>query len=326
MTLKTFKSGRLHVLENKYKRAYIWRWSYLQPKHWPVWILLGFVWVLGRLPITAYVWTGKALGRLLMKVLRKRKAIALKNIQLCFPELSEQEREHFVKKNFEYAGIALLEPGLMWFSRPNRIKKLYRIEGLERFEYLRKQGHTILLCGLHMQCLEAMGRILGEHITTNHLYRVNDNPVYEYMSGKKRSAYSSMSRLVSRKNIRDFLFFMKKGQTGSIIPDHDLGRKSSVFVPFFGHQTATVPSISVCAAITRAKVVMIDYFFDDCAKQYVFRIGSALENFPTKNREVDTSYINQLIEEKVREHPEQYLWMHRRFKTRQNVDDPSLYK
>ena len=96
----------------------------------------------------AYIWTGKRLGRLLMQVLGKRKHIATRNIQLCFPELSDFEVEQRVRRNFEYAGIALLEPGLLWFARPERIKSLYRIEGLEHIERLQQTGKTILLCGL----------------------------------------------------------------------------------------------------------------------------------------------------------------------------------
>lgn len=298
----------------------------MHPKQWPVWGLLGLLWLLGRLPIYSYIWMGKKLGRLLMQVLGKRKRIATRNLELCFPELSSIEIEQLVRRNFEYAGIALLEPGLFWFSRPSRMKSLYRIEGIEHFEQLKKQGKTVLLCGLHMQCLEAMGRILGEHITTNHLYRVNNNPVYEYMSGRKRSAYPSTSRLIPHKRIRDFLYFMQSGQTGSIVPDHDLGRKSSLFVPFFGQLAATVPAVSVYAQKTQATVLMMDYFLDDIKGQYVFRISPPIEHFPTDDKEADTQRINQLIEDRVREHPDQYLWMHRRFKTRPNKSDPSFYK
>ena len=171
-----------------------------------------------------------------------------------------------------------------------------------------------------------MGRILGEHITTNHLYRVNNNCIYEYMSGLKRSAYPSTSRLIPHKSIRDFLYLMQSGETGSIIPDHDLGRKSSLFIPFFGQLAATVPVVSVYAQKTNATVLIMDYFLDDQNQQYVFRISPAVEHFPTENKEADTLRINQVIEDKIREHPDQYLWMHRRFKTRPNKSDPSLYK
>ena len=260
-----------------------------------------------------------------MHLLKKRRYIAEKNIRLCFPELSDTQIRQLVRTNFEYGGIALLEPGLTWFASLKRFRKFYRIEGLEHLNRLQKRGKTVLLCGLHMQCLEVMARTLAEHIFTNHLYRINNNAIYEYICGIKRLSYSSGIRMIPRKKIRDFLYLMKNDRIGSLIPDHDLGRKSSLFVPFFGQLAATVPTVSVYAKKTNAVVLPVDYFLDEKKKQYVFRLGAPLENFPTDDRYADTLRINQWVEEKVREHPEQYLWMHRRFKTRPDKNDPSLY-
>ena len=328
MAIKRSNSGHTGKLEKKYSHPYKWQWSFLYPKYWPVWGLLSMVWLLGRLPMPWFIKTGKCIGRILMHILSRRKYIAMRNLQLCFPELSLQAVKVMVRKNFEFAGIALLEPGLVWFARQKRMQKLYRIEGWKHFEAAKKQGKPVLLCGLHMQCLEVMGYILSQNIATNHLYRVNNNPLYEYISGSKRlaAATSTQTRLIPHKAIRDFLHFMQQNQTGSVIPDHDLGRKPSLFVPFFKQLTATVPVVSFYAKTTDAIVLMMDYFLDEKTNQYVFRISPPLKNFPTQDRVQDTVYINQLIEERVKEHPEQYLWMHRRFKTRPNKDDPSLYE
>ncbi len=325
MTLNINKSQRIKALEDKYCKACPWRWFYLKPKYWLVWFFLGILWCLGRLPMAIYLRTGKTLGVLLMHVLKKRQRIARRNIELCFPHLSADERQNLVRDNFKYAGIALLEPGLFWFSRLSRIKKLYRFEGLEHYEKLKEKGANIILCGLHMQCLEAMGRILCDKIATSHLYRVNNNIVYEYIISRRRASYPFTPKMIPHKRIKDFLYLVQSGQTGSIIPDHDLGRQSSLFVPFFGQQAATVPAVSVYANKCNAKILMMDYYLDLKTKQYVFRISSPLDNFPTKNKEADTLRISQIIENLVKEHPEQYLWMHRRFKTRLNKDDPSLY-
>lgn len=324
--MKRPDSNHIDRLTQKYRNLYRWKWSFLHPKYWGVWGLLGTLWLTGRLPMPWLLQIGKCVGRILMCVLTRRKYIAMRNLQLCFPTLSMKTIKQMLRRNFEYAGIALLEPGLVWFARPKRMQKLYRIEGMEHLREAKKQGKPLLLCGLHMQCLEAMGYILGHNIETCHLYRINNNPVYEYISGIKRLGYSTQTRMIPHKAIRDFLYFLKNKQTGSIVPDHDLGRRSSLFIPFFGQITATVPVVSVYAEKTDAIVLMIDYFLDDETRQYVFRISPPLDHFPTQDKVKDTIRINKIIEEKVKKHPEQYLWMHRRFKTRPNKEDPSFYE
>ena len=316
---------RLKNLEEKYDNAYRWQWRYLLPIYWLQWLVLGLSWLLGRLPFPCFLWLGKRMGILLMHLLKKRRRIAEKNIRLCLPELCHAEIQQLVRRNFEFGGITLLELGLVWFASQKRYKKLYRIEGLEHFNRLQQEGKTVLLCGLHMLCLEAMVRMLGEHINMGQLYRVHKYTIQEYISGVKRASYPAGVRMISRKRIRDFIYFMKNGLTGSVIPDHDLGRKSSLFVPFFGHMAATVPVVSVYAKKTKAVVLFMDHFLDEKKKQYVLRLSAPLENFPTDDIYADTLRINQWVEKKVREHPEQYLWMHRRFKTRPDKNDPSLY-
>ena len=202
---------------------------------------------------------------------------------------------------------------------------MHRVEGLEHLNRLRETGVPVLLCALHMQCLEVMGRIISRFLPVNQMYRVNNNALLEYISCNRRLRYHFRPKLIPRKNLKDFLLFLANGECGSVIPDHDLGRSSGLFVPFFGHQAATAPVVSVCAGKTGAHVLMMDFYLDGRAGCYVLRLRPVPPPFPCGDRYADTEQINRLTEEIIREHPEQYLWMHRRFKTRPDPGDAPLY-
>lgn len=299
-----------------YTRAYRFQRAFLHPRYWWVWLLIGALWLIGRLPMNWIVKIGRGIGRLFLKTGGHRVRITRRNLELCFPELTETERKALLVRNFEIIGIAMLEPGIAWFASSRRICRISRVEGLEhvRPPHVDK-GQGILLCSLHMSCLEMTCRIIAEHMSFNMMYRVNNNPLHEYISGVCRQRYPHKRRYIPRKQVKDFLYFLSKGETGLILPDQDMGKKRSLFVPFFGQTAATVPSVSDFARLSNARVIMFDHYLDE-NNQYVLRLSRPLENFPGKDNVADTIRINQTFEECIRQHPEQYLWQHRRFKTR----------
>ncbi len=319
--MKQAASATPDSAQDPYLNSETFQLQFLHPRYWALWLLIGFMWVIGRLPFPVIVRIGKMLGRLLMKIGGSRVHVTRTNIRLCFPELSEQEQEALVRRNFETVGIALLEPGVAWFSRDKRIQNLGRIEGLENLTSLLIQGKPVLLSGLHNTCLEMALRLYGTRRGLTGLYRRHNNPLFEYISSKCRSR--GRNRMIHRKEVKQFLEYMREGEPCFILPDQDFGPKRSLFVDFFGIPTATVPSTADFARQTGATVLMMDYYLDD-NNQYVIRMHPPMDNFPSDDLAADTQRCNDWLESVIRKHPEQYLWQHRRFKTRPE-GEPKLY-
>ena len=266
---------------------------------------------------------GRKIGRLFLSIGGSRVKVARRNLELCFPNLSETAREALLVRNFETLGVALLEPGIAWFSSSRRIRGISRVEGLENIHRHIDKRQSVLVCGIHMSCVEMACRMISEYLPFNLLYRVHDNPLYEYISNIRRLSYPYKGRYIPRKKVKDLLHFMNKGELGIILPDQDMGKKRSLFVPFFGKTAATIPSVSDFSRQSNARVIMANYYMDQ-NNQYVLTFSQPLENFPTEDNLADTTRVTQLIEEYIRQHPEQYIWQHRRFKTRP-PGEPSLY-
>ncbi len=309
--------------EREYTTNYRFKLGYLHPRYWPLWGLIALLFVIGRLPFTWVLALGRKIGHILIRIGGSRVKVTRRNLELCFPEKSAKEREHLLKRNFEAIGIALLEPGVAWFSSRKRIERISRFVGWSRVLKAQDNGQGVLVSALHMTCVEMACRIAAERFSFNILYRVHDNPVYEYVSGIRRNSYTHKSRFIPRKQVKDLLYFMKKGEVGIILPDQDMGRRRSHFLPFFGIDAATIPSTSDFARLADAKVVIGNYCIDE-SNRYMVEFSEPLENFPSEDSKADTLRINQLTEEFIRRYPDQYLWQHRRFKTRPE-GEPSLY-
>ncbi|CAM3588164.1 LpxL/LpxP family Kdo(2)-lipid IV(A) lauroyl/palmitoleoyl acyltransferase [Parendozoicomonas haliclonae] len=310
--------------ERAYTHSYRFQLSYLHPRHWGLWLLILFLFLVGRLPFSWVLAIGRGIGRLFMKIGGSRVKVTRRNLELCFPEKSSEERERILVQNFEAIGIALVEPGVAWFSSSKRIARLTSFHGLERFQEIQESGQGVLVSCLHMTCVEMACRIASEHTSFNILYRVHDNPVYEYVSGVMRNRYPYKSRFIPRKQVKDLLHFMEQGEIGIILPDQDMGKKRSLFVPYFGIPAATIPSVSDFARLSNAKVSMGTFWLDYECNRYTVDFAKPMVNFPTDDTWEDTCRINKLTEDFIRQHPEQYLWQHRRFKTRPEGEE-SLY-
>ncbi len=309
--------------KREYTSAYRFRMALLHPKHWPLWLLVLLLFIIGRLPFGWVVKLGRMIGRLFLKLGGSRVRVTRRNLELCFPEKSEAERKQLLRKNFEAIGIALLEPGVAWFSSSRRIARLCKINGVEHILDAIASGRGVLLSSLHMTSVEMACRIMSEKMSFNILYRVHDNPVFEYVSSKLRNRYRYKSRYIPRKQVKDLLHFLSQGEIGIILPDQDMGKNRSVFLPFFGIPAATITSTSDFARMSNAVVVTTHSYLDE-NNHYVVDIPKPLEDFPSANNIEDTRRIAQITEQAIRHNPDQYLWQHRRFKTRPE-GEPSLY-
>ena len=310
---------RIEQIKQKYGDPCPWQWSLLLPVHWPVW---GFVYgcrlLAAVLPLSWYVMTGKLLGRSLyylgIVTGHKRLKIARTNIELCFPGLEAAAVTAMVRGNFEYVGVAAMEPALFWFASPEKMLKIIKVEGLERLP----TDRNIILCGLHTMSIEAVGAIC-QHFELAYMYRIPDNPVYRYLSVRGRKSYRFTTYPVPKQNLRDFLRLLQGKIPCYILADQNPGI-NYVSAPFFGRMTRCSAIVSMLAKNASAAVVMMDYHWSEQERRYVLRLHPAIADFPGGDVVADTARINSISEDIIRQHPEQYLWAHRRFKHDTDAD------
>lgn len=327
------KRKTIAEIEQKYSSLPPWQWSHLNPRRWHIWALLWITRALACLPMGCIIWGGKKLGRLATRFFGNRRRIVARNLELCFPGLPPEERERMLLRNFEHYGIALLGSGLSFVANKNRYDRLFRVEGTENLKRPISDGRPILFVSYHTTSLNIGCRVVHlaakeAGISSLHAaYREHNDPVMDYVTLRCRIGASPPTsiRNVPRSNVRDMVRLLKNGRCLLMLTDQDHGRRHSVFVPFFGQPAATAPVVHFYARTTNAAVVPLRFHLDEQNKQYVLHIDPPLDNFPTKDQEADTARINQMMEQAIRKRPEQYLWAHRRFKTRPSPDDPPLY-
>ncbi len=297
--------------------------KFLHPRFWLIWILYGLLRLISYVPYRKQTGLGRLLGRMLLHISSKRRKIAEANLQLCFPEWTDEQRRQTLKKHFESLGMSLFEFGITWWWSDNRFRPLAKIEGLENLqEALNKNKGVILLAG-HFTTLEIISRVLKLHADFHPMYRKNNNPLIDHIITSGRVRHTG--KAIPHDDLRAMIRSLRSNMPVLYIPDQNFGRKHSIFVPFFGIQTATVPATSRLAAIDNTPVLPIiqQRLQDD--QGYRLIIEKELENFPSENQEQDTTRINQIFEQQVRNNPVDYLWVHRRFKTRPEGGE-NIYK
>ena len=285
---------------------------------------LGFalLWLLHWLPLSIQAAIGNSLGRLAARLARPRRKIVARNLAYCFPELNETQRANLLTRHFMSATRAALEHGLLLWSPEHKLRKLIRLEGIEHLDKLK--GKPVIVLAPHFVGLDMGGLALSFDRQVVSMYSRQRNPVADAYMKKARSRFNEPVLVSRHDGIRPVLRPIKQGLPLYFLPDQDQGRKESIFVPFFGIPTATVPVLSRLAKITGAKVVPLVTRQLPDGQGYEARFYPAWDNFPTDDIEADTMRMNRFIEERIREIPEQYLWLHRRFKTRPG-GEPSLY-
>jgi KDO2-lipid IV(A) lauroyltransferase len=277
-------------------------------------IVLGVVWLLRLLPLSVLAPIGQGLGMLLYVLARERRFVTLTNLRLCFPELDAHQRARIARAHFRGMGRVLIEQSIAWWSSPGRLQKMVKVEDRSNLdEHL--PGQVIVL-GMHFIGLELGAIRLSMDYGMIDIYSHQKDPVFDAVLLKGRGRFGRSLFLSRQDGIRAVVRAMKEGWSLFYLPDMDLGPKDSIFVPFFGVQAATVPGLSRMARLTRARVIPLVIRQLPGGQGYAARFYPAWENFPTEDVEADTRRMNAFIEERVREMPEQYYWLHKRFKTR----------
>ncbi|RDI96989.1 LpxL/LpxP family Kdo(2)-lipid IV(A) lauroyl/palmitoleoyl acyltransferase [Dyella solisilvae] len=297
--------------------------SLLAPQHWPAWVGAGVVWLIARLPRPWLLGLGRLLGRLVQHVPSPRRQIAEANIALCFPELSKAEQAALANAHLRDIGMMMVEFALGWLGSERAIANVpVQVEGLEHLEAARAQGKGVLLVGGHFSHLELCARLVSQRIRISGMYRRMDSAVFEWVVLRARLDYAEA--MFDKDDIRGTVKHLRSGGTLWYAPDQDMRSKDSVFVPFFGVPAATITATHHLARMSGALVIPFHHRRLPGNAGYAMRLGAPLEAFPSTDVLNDTARVNVCIEDMVRAAPEQYLWVHKRFKTRPE-GSPSIY-
>ncbi len=272
------------------------------------------MWLIAQLPYRAQLGIGAILGGLMYHASPRHRHITAVNLRLCFPELSAPERATLLRRHFGSLCMGVVETAMSWWTPDKKLRRLAHIEGMEHLERAKKMGKGVILLSAHFTTLEIGGHLLAMHTPFHAMYREHKNPLFDAVM--RRARERRFEQAIPRRDVRAFLGSLKMGLPVWYAPDQNYGRKHSVFVPFFGVPAATNTSTSRLAHLSGAPVVPFFQIRLPHGQGYQLNIYPALENFPSGDITQDTLRVNQLIEQQIRRAPEQYLWVHRRFKTR----------
>jgi len=271
------------------------------------------------------MWFGKQLGKLLYMFSSKRRKVAEINLRHCFPEMNDADREEVIKKHFLSVGMSVISTGVSWWKSDDSIRHLGKIEGMEHLENAAKAGRGVILLSAHFNNLEVGLRLLKTQ--TSHplyaVYQANSNPLLDAITyeGRARNAED----LISHKDIKKMIRYLKQGKIIWYAPDQGYMGKYGEMVPFFGIPAASNTATSRLAKFNNSAVVPFFVRQTKDGQGYDLTLLPALDNFPSGDDIKDTERYHLLIEEEARKAPEQYLWIHRRFKKRP-AEYPDLYK
>lgn len=267
---------------------------------------------------------GTLLGELAFRTLKSRRHITETNIQLCFPELNDEERLALVRKSFHSNGIGAMEIGAAWFRDPDTLKHLTSVSGLEHIDTALAKGQGVLLLGGHYSTLDLGGSLVTLFIEANVMQRDHNNPLMNAVMTRARERRYGV--VLGNKDLRGLLKRLRENRIVWYATDQDYGRKGTVFAPFFNVPAASITTTARIAAHSGCAVIPFSHFRRESTIGYNLHFHPPLENFPSGDDLADATLVNQTIEQEIRRHPDQYLWMHRRFKTRPSRNDPDFYR
>jgi KDO2-lipid IV(A) lauroyltransferase len=277
-------------------------------------LALGLVWLLHFLPLAILSRVGAIFGMALYALGRERRRVCLINLSRCLPELSATDRGRLARRHFRAFGRSIIERGILWWSPRERILGLVRVRGREHFDAAR--GQPLILLAPHFVGLDAAWTRLTCELDMTGLYANQKNAVLNKVLREGRVRFGHQQAFSRQEGVRPMLRAMQEGLPIYYLPDMDYGRRDAVFVPFFGVPAATITGVSRIARLAGARVLPCVSRMLPGGAGYEVRFYPAWENYPGADDPVDARRMNAFIEERVREMPEQYLWTHKRFKTR----------
>jgi len=272
------------------------------------------LWLIHFLPLWVIAAIGNGIGSLLYVLAAERRHVGAINLKLCFPEMSEQARRQLLRDHFRLFARGLVERSILWWSTPERIRSLIRVEGLAHFEAIK--GQSAILLTPHFVGMDAGGQWIAQQTDTVCMYANQKSAYMTQLLLEKRARFRHQHLYSRQQGLRPIIKGMREGMPFIYPPDQDQGIKDGVFVPFFGVPAATMTSVSRIAQMTGAKVVPCITRVLPGGSGYVLTFYPAWENYPSGDAVADARRMNAFIEQRILEMPEQYFWLHKRFKTR----------
>jgi KDO2-lipid IV(A) lauroyltransferase len=288
--------------------------NFWHPRYWPTWTGFGLLWLVTRLPFPIILRIGVILGWLGYYLASGRRHIVEVNIGLCFPELESPQQKTLVRKIFRSSGISIIETALAWHRDPGDFSHLCEVKGKEILDGAINEGKGVILLGMHFSTLDLIGAVVSTIAPLDVMYRKDKNPFFDHLIRTHRGKNFDM--VIDRDDIRTVIKRLKSGRVVWYGGDQDYGPKHSVFAPFFGIQTATITATARFTRITGAPIILINHYRNNDDSGYEIEFSRPLDGYPTGDDLLDATRVNQLVEASVRKCPDQYWWLHRRFKTR----------
>lgn len=285
-------------------------------------LLLGFMWLLHWLPLQVLGRLGKGLGFMLFVLATSRRHIALTNLGLCFPAMSHHERNALAKEHFQAYGRSVLEHGLLWWASEKRLARLMVIKAAVP-SHPQQSPSTIYLCP-HFVSLDVAGVALTRQFPGCAIYARQTNAAWDRALRKGRSRFHPVALYARSDGIKPIVRAMRSGLPFFMCPDMDFGTKDAAFVPFFGVAASTLTSPARLAALTGASIVPVTATLLPSYRGWLVEFHAPWQTDPEPDIEKSALRMNQFIEEQVLKAPAEYLWTHRRFKTRP-AGQPDVY-
>ena len=297
--------------------------KWLAPKYWPMWLFMALLRVIALLPLSWIESLGRLVGWLLYRLAPSRRRVTRINIKQAYPDYSEAQVKQLVKASYASLGISLFETGLAWWASRDYLRSHCSVEGMAHLEKALAKGHGVILLTGHFSTLEIGGILMALYTPLQAVYKKAHNPMFDAFMLHYRSTH--LERVTANTNVRGFINGLRDGLATWYAPDQDFSTQDIVFTPFLGGMATTLLSTVRMAEITGAPVVPFYPVRLAGSKGYKLVVLPELENFPSGDRPADAARINQAIDEMVRKNPQQYAWIHKRFKT-QPEGRPSIYQ
>ena len=291
------------------------QWSFLLPNYWGIWIGIVFLMILAILPWALQHRLAYFLGNLTFKRLKSRRKTTIRNLELCFPEWTAEQVQQKTQQVFIDQMIGIFETLNAWYC-PQWFKGRVDIQGLEYLQQAQENGQGVLLIGVHSTLLDAGGYLCAQYFEPDVVYRPQNNPLLDMFIYRCRATI--YAHQIDHDDMRGLVRHLKNGRAIWYSPDQDFGLKQGVMAPFFGIPAATVTAHRRLLKMSKSVAIPLYFYRHGPIEnpQYSVLLQPALENMPSDNEVQDAIRTNQVIEQYLRLAPTQYMWFHRRFKTR----------
>jgi len=294
--------------------------DYIAPRYWPMWLAFGLLRLMTMLPIRWNQAIGAGLGLLVYRLVPSRRRVARINIRQAYPDYSEAQIRALNIASFKSLGISVFETALAWWADREYMRSICEVEGKQHLDDALAMGKGVVLLTGHFTTLEIGAMLIGLQTQLNGVYKKAHNPMFNAFMAHYRSTYGE--ELIENKNVRALIRGLRKGRATWFAPDQDFAEQDIVFTPFLGGIASTLTATARMAEMTGAKVVPFYPVRLDRGQGYRLVILPALKDFPSNDIEKDSARINKAIEDMVYANPEQYGWVHKRFKYRPPGEPP----